>query len=84
MIDDDNIVQHISKFFSLSNQLVGINAKVDVDDLKAILSNSMPPSYGNIVFTLNKIHATLEEILFTLIDERAKKIESANCTVWKK
>lgn len=50
MMEGDNIVQHISKFRSLTNQLVGIKAKVDEDDdAKAILLNSMPPSYGNIV-----------------------------------
>lgn len=34
MMEGDNIVQHISKFYSLLNQIVVVNAKVDDDDAK--------------------------------------------------
>lgn len=70
----DNIVEHINKFHSLINQLAGIKAKVDDDDAKAILLNSMPSIYDNIIFTLNKVNVTLEGIISTLIDNKSKKI----------
>ena len=56
------------------NKLTRINAKIDDNDSKAILLNSMPPSYENIFFTLKKVDATLEEIISTLNDEGAKKL----------
>lgn len=65
----DNIIQHISIFRSLLNQLAGINANVTDDDAKAILLNSLPSSFDHIVFTLNKINPSLETIISSLIDE---------------
>ena len=67
--ESDIIVQHISTFHSLLNQLAGVNSKVVDDDAKAILLSSMPSSFDHIVFTLNKMNPSLETIISSLIDE---------------
>lgn len=55
------IVQHISKFKYLINQLACIKAKVKDGDAKEIILNNMSSSYINIVFTLNTISIILED-----------------------
>ena len=72
--EGDNIVQHISTFRSLLNQIAGVNSKVDDDDAKAILLSSMPSSFDHIVFTLNKMNPSLETIVSSLIDEEVEPI----------
>ncbi|KAH9290040.1 hypothetical protein KI387_034157, partial [Taxus chinensis] len=60
---------HISKFRSLLNQLVGINEKVNDDDAKTILFNSLPKKMSHVVFTLSKIKIGLEGVVSTLLDQ---------------
>lgn len=59
---------HISKFHSLLNQLVGINEKVKDDDAKAILLNSLPKHMSGMVFRLSKVTISLEGVISTLLD----------------
>ena len=80
MNEGNNIVQHISTFRSLLNQLAGVNSKVDDDDAKAILLSSMPSSFDHIVFTLNKTNPNLETIISSLIDEGSRAHKSHNFT----
>ena len=78
MNEGDNIVQHISTFHSLLNQLAVLNSKIDDDDAKAILLSSMPSSFDHIVFTLNKMNPNLETIISSLIDEGSRAHKSHN------
>jgi hypothetical protein len=80
MNEGDNIVQHISTFRSLLNQLAGVNSKVDDDDAKAILLSSMPSSFDHIVFTLNKMNPSLETIISSLIEEGSRAHKSHHVT----
>lgn len=57
---------HISKFHSLINQLVGINEKVKDDDAKTILLNSLPKNMSRMVFKLSKVNISLEGVISTL------------------
>lgn len=80
MNEGDNIVQHISTFRSLLNQLAGVNSKVDDDDAKVILVSSMPSSFDHIVFTLNKMNPSPKTIISSLIDEGNRAHKSHNLT----
>ena len=79
MNEGDNIVQHISTFHSLLNQLAGVNSKIDDDDAKAILLSSMPSSFDHIV--LNKMHPSLETIISSLIDEGEIRHTPRRCEI---
>ncbi|KAH9314263.1 hypothetical protein KI387_022890, partial [Taxus chinensis] len=78
MEEGDNMVEHISKFRSVLNQLAGIKVDVPDDDAKIVLLNSMPPSYSNMVFTLRNINPSQEDLISSLIEDenRTNKIET--------
>lgn len=63
------MVDHISRFHSLLNQLAGINEKVNDDDAKAIILNSFPKKMSHMVFTLRKIKIGLEGVVSTLLNQ---------------
>ncbi|KAH9289447.1 hypothetical protein KI387_033564, partial [Taxus chinensis] len=72
MEEGESMVEHISKFQSICNQLAGIKVDVPDDDAKAVLLNSMPSCYSNMVFTLSKINPSLEELISSLLDEEKR------------
>lgn len=54
---------HINNFKSLIRQLTEIGAKLEDEDAKTILLNSMPSSFNNVIFTLSKMSTqTLDEM----------------------
>ena len=81
MNEDNSIVQHISTLCSLLNQHARIECTIDDDDAKTILLNSMPSSFDNIVFALNKLNPSpsLENVISYLIDEK-KRVSKTHST----
>ena len=81
MNEDNSIVQHISTLCSLLNQHARIKCTIDDEDAKTILLNSMPSSFDNIVFTLNKLNPSpsLENVISYLIDEE-KRVSKTHST----
>ena len=64
MHDDSPLSTHINELMSLFKKLVEIGAKVDRDDAKAILSNSLSYKYYNVVFTLSQVSSqSLDSII---------------------
>eukprot|EP01018_Ginkgo_biloba_P034981 Gb_38096 [translate_table: standard] len=64
---------HINNFRSHIRQLAKVNATVDEEDAKAILLNSLPSNYSNVIFTLSLMPSqTLENMISTLLVEEKR------------
>jgi hypothetical protein len=56
--------------------LVEIGNKVDDDDAKAILLNSLPSTYDNLIFTLSQLSSrTFDDMITTLLAEEKRMKE---------
>lgn len=54
-------------------QLVEIDSKIDEDDAKAILLNSLSSKYDNVIFTLNQMpYQSLDEMIVALMVEEKR------------
>lgn len=68
MHNETSLPIHINELKSLMRQLVEINSKVDEDDTKAILLNSLSSRYDNVIFTLSQMPSqALDEMIETLM-----------------
>eukprot|EP01018_Ginkgo_biloba_P039116 Gb_11768 [translate_table: standard] len=78
---------HINNLRSLIKQLAEVNVMVDEEYAKAILLNSLPSNYSNVIFTLSLMSSqTLEDMISTLLSEekRATARDLARvCTILK-
>jgi hypothetical protein len=73
MHDETPLANHINDLMSLLRQLIEIGAKVDAEDAKAILLNSLSPKYNNIVFTLSQLSSqSLEGMIASLLAEEKR------------
>lgn len=55
MSNEITMSNHISNLWSLIKQLAEVSLVIDKDDTKAILLNSLPSKYSNVVFTLSQM-----------------------------
>ena len=61
---------HINELKALVKQLAEVGVKVEEDDQKAVLLNSLSSKYHNVVFTLSQLSAqSLDDMISTLLDE---------------
>jgi hypothetical protein len=73
MQEETRLSTHINELMSLFRQLAEIGAKVDPDDAKAILLNSLSSKYSNVVFTLTQLPSqTLEGMVTSLLAEEKR------------
>lgn len=64
---------HINNLKSLLRQLIEAKTKVEDEDAKVVLLNSLPSSYSNVVFTLSQMSTkTLQETITTLMGEEKR------------
>lgn len=76
MHDEVSLSSHINDLKSLLAQLADINCKVDDDDAKAILLNSLSLKYDNAIFTLTQMPSrTLEDMISALLAEEKRMKE---------
>ena len=63
----------VNNLMSLLRQLSEAGTKVEDEDAKAVLLNSLPSSYSNVVFTLSQISTqTLQETIAALLGEEKR------------
>jgi hypothetical protein len=73
MHEETRLSTHINELMSLLRQLAETGIKVDPDDAKAILLNSLSSKYNNVVFTLTQLPSqTLEEMVTSLLAEEKR------------
>lgn len=73
MHEETRLSTHINELMSLLRQLAEIGVKVDPDDAKAILLNSLSSKYSNVVFTLTQLPSqTLEGMVTSLLAEEKR------------
>jgi hypothetical protein len=71
MHDEVSLSSHINDLKSLLAQLAEIESKVDEDDAKTILMNTLSPKYDSAIFTLTQLPSrTLDEMISTLLAEK--------------
>ena len=76
MHDEVSLSSHINDIKSLLAQLADIDCKVDEDDAKAILLNSLSQKYDNAIFTLTQMPSrTLEDMISALLAEEKRMKE---------
>lgn len=69
---------HINDLKSLIRKLEEIEVKIEEDDAKAILLNSLPLNYDNVIFTLSQFSSrSLDKMIATLLVEE-KRMKSSN------
>ena len=70
MESETSLSTHINELRAFMRQLSKINSKVDDDDAKAILLNSLSSKYDNVIFTLSQMpHQSLAEMIAALMAE---------------
>lgn len=73
MNEETSMSSHINNLMSLLRQLGEAGTKVEDEDAKAVLLNSLPSSYSNVVFTLSQISTqTLQETIAALLGEEKR------------
>lgn len=64
---------HVNHMKSIMNQLAGIGSNVPEDDAMAVLLNSMPAEYSNVIFTLGNLpNQSLEMMIASLLEEERR------------
>ena len=70
MAADAKMSSHINELKALVKQLAEVGVKVEEDNQKAVLLNSLSSKYHNVVFTLSQLSAqSLDDMISTLLDE---------------
>lgn len=73
MEDRITMSNHISNLSSLLRKLAEVKALIDDDASRAILSNSFPSKYNNVIFTLSQITSqNLEDMILSLLAEEKR------------
>ena len=73
MDSETSLSTHINELRALMRQWSEINSKVDDDDAKAILLNSLSSKYDNVIFTLSQMpHQSLDEMIAALMAEEKR------------
>lgn len=81
MRDEMPLSDHINALMSLLRQLADVGTKVEAEDSKAILLNSLSSKYNNIIFTLSQMSSqSLEEMIASLLAEE-KRMNPENTNV---
>jgi hypothetical protein len=66
---------HINNLRSILRQLAEVKVVVDEEDAKAILLNSLPSKYNNVIFTLSQLPSqSLEDMIVALLAEEKRAI----------
>ena len=64
---------HINNLKSLVRKLTEVGAKVKDEDAKALLLNTLPSTFNNVVFTLSQLSSlNLDDIVSTLLVEEKR------------
>lgn len=70
MNEETSMSSHINNLMSLLRQLSEFGTKVEDEDAKVVLLNSLHSSYSNVVFTLSQMSTlTLQETIAALLGE---------------
>lgn len=81
MRDEMPLSDHINSLMSLLGKLADVGTKVEAEDSKAILLNSLSSKYNNIIFTLSQMSSqSLEEMIASLLAEE-KRMNPENTNV---
>ena len=73
MHSEISLSTHINELKALMRQLAEIDSKIDEDDVKAILLNSLSSKYDNAIFTLNQMsYQSLDEMIVALMAEEKR------------
>jgi hypothetical protein len=73
MQDEIPLSSHINALMSLLRKLVDVGTKVEAEDSKAIMLNSLSSKYNNIVFALSQMSSqSLEEMVASLLAEEKR------------
>lgn len=74
MNEKKSMSSHVNNLMSLFRQLSEVGTKVEDEDEKSILLNSLASSYSNVVFTLSQMSPQkLDETIATLLAKEKRQ-----------
>ena len=75
MHSEISLSTHINELKALMRQLAEINSKIDEDDAKAILLNSLSSKYDNAIFTLSQMPSqSFDDMIAALMAEERGQV----------